>query len=70
MKKYYIDKNYVLGVITARQKTVSEIVKELGCSRVNFYAALNRAYTKPRSLFISKVITTLNLDEKLVWRDE
>ena len=70
MKKYYIDKNYVLGVITARQKTVSEVVRELGCSRVNFYAALNRVYTKPRSLFMSKVINVLKLDEKLVWGEE
>lgn len=69
-KKYYVDKNYVLGTLSARQKTVSDFVKEIGCSRVNFYQALNRAYTKPRSLFMSKIISALNLDERLVWQDE
>ena len=70
IKKYYVDKNYVLGCISARQKTVSEFVKELGCSRVNFYVALNKVYTKPRSLFISKVIAALDLNEILVWTEE
>lgn len=70
LKKYYVDKNYVLGTISAHHKTVSEFVKELGCSRVNFYVALNKAYTKPRSLFMSKVIEALKLNESLVWQDE
>ena len=69
-KKYYIDKNYVLGTIAAQQKTVSEFCKELGCSRVNFYVALNRGYKAPRSVFISSVINKLNLVESLVWTNE
>ena len=69
VKKYVIDKNYVLGVISARQKTVTEVAQELGFSRVNFYMALNKIYTKPRSLTISKVINYLDLDDRLVWSE-
>ena len=70
LKMYYVDKNYILGTISFKEKTVKEFCKELGCSRVNFYAALNRAYRAPRSLFISKVINTLGLNESLVWTKE
>ena len=69
-KIYYVDKNYVLGVISSKQKTVSEFCKEIGCSRVNFYAALNRGYRAPRSLFMSKVIKELDLLDSLVWSEE
>lgn len=67
---YYVDKNYILGTISAKQKTVSDFCRELGCSRVNFYVALNRGYKAPRSLFINKVIKKLDLIESLVWTKE
>ena len=69
-KLYYVDKNYILGSISAKQKTVSEFCKELGCSRVNLYMALNRGYRNPRSLFIGKVIKALELNDSLVWSQE
>lgn len=69
-KIYYVDKNLILGLISAQQKTVSQFCKELGCSRVNLYVALNKGYTKPRSLFMSKVIEALDIQDSLVWSEE
>ena len=69
-KIYYVDKELVLGTIMFQEKTVTNFCKELGCSRVNFYAALNRAYTKPRSPFMTKVIKKLGLQDNLVWSEE
>ena len=69
-KIYYVDKNLILGAINSKQKTVSQFCKELGCSRVNLYVALNKGYTKPRSLFMTKVIEALGLIDSLVWYEE
>ena len=67
MRKYCIDKNYVLGTISSKNLTVTDFCKKLGCSRVNLYMALNRSYRAPRSLFINKVIKELDLIDNLVW---
>lgn len=69
-KKYYVDKNYVLGNIAYKGKTVKEVVKALGCSRAYFYVAINRSYSRTDSSFIKKLIDLLKLNAALVWRDE
>ena len=69
-KKYYVDKNLILGTISYKGMNVKEFCKELGCSRVNFYVAINRTYLAPRSVFISKVVKKLGIDETLVWNKE
>ena len=70
MKKYYLDKNLILGTISFKEKTVSQFCKEIGVNRCNFYIYLNRGYKAPRSLFVSKVCNALGLKESLVWREE
>lgn len=69
MKKYYVNKDLILGTIYRVGKSVSEFVKELGCSRVNFYCALNRIYTRPRSHIITRIANLLKLDEQLIWSE-
>ena len=68
-KKYFVDKNYVLGVVSARQMTVKELARQMGCNRSFIYLALNRGYKAPRSVFISRLINLLDLDSKLVWSE-
>ena len=70
MSKYHVDKNYVLGTITYKGKTVSQFCKELGMNRTNFYKALNKEYRVPRSLVIAKVMKALDLSEDLTWEKE
>ena len=70
MKKYYVDKNYILGVLASKQKTVQGFCQEIGVKRCYFYYALNKGYKAPRSVFISKVASALKLDMAIVWRDE
>ena len=69
-RKYFVDKNYVLGVVSARQMTVKELARQMGCNRSFIYLALNRGYKAPRSVFISRLVNLLELDQALVWRDE
>ena len=68
--KYYINKNLILGTISANQKTVTDFVKEIGISRPRFYLALNAAYTKPRSRCISKIAKQLGISEVLIWQED
>ena len=69
-KKFYIDKNYVLGSIAFKGKTVKAVASELSVSRTYLYIALNRAYSKRESDFINKLIKLLDLNKSLVWRTE
>ena len=61
-KKYYVDKNYILGSIAAEQKTVQGFCEEIGVKRCYFYYALNKGYKAPRSVFISKISKALTCD--------
>lgn len=70
MGKYYVNKNLILGSITAKEKTVSDFCKENDIDRSQFYVALNRAYRAPRSVFITKVANALKLNVSLVWEAE
>lgn len=65
--KYSVNKDYVLGSISLKGLTVSQFCRDLGLNRTNFYIALSKSYSKPRSLVIGKVITALGLSESLVW---
>ncbi len=69
-KKFYVDKNYVLGSIAYKGKTVKSVAEDLKVSRVYLYTALNRAYSRKESAFIAKLSRLLDLNENLVWRDE
>lgn len=71
MKKlFFPNKDYILGTISLKQKTVGEFCKEVGVERANFYKALNHGYEAPRSRIISKVAKALNLVEGLIWTEE
>ena len=69
-KSYHVDKNYVLGVISSKDKTVSQFCKEIGMNRTNFYVAISKGYKAPRSLVISKIVRALDLNESLTWDKE
>ena len=70
MKKYVVNKDLILGSIFKQGFTVKDFcLNKLGCSRVNFYAALNRIYVKPRSQFMTKVINETGLPENLIWEE-
>ena len=69
MEKYFVNKNLILGTITAKGKSVSDFCKENGFDRTQFYQALNREYKKPRSVFIARVANALKLSLNLVWED-
>ena len=70
MRKYYLDKNLILGTIAFQEKTVSQFCKEIGVNRCNFYQYLNRGYTARRSIFVSKLCKALNIKENLIWEAE
>ena len=69
-KSYHVNKNYVLGVISSKGKTVTQFCKEVGMNRTNFYVAISKGYKAPRSLVISKIIRALDLSEGLTWDKE
>ena len=72
-KIYEVDKSFILGTVAAKGYTVTEFCKMLGCSRVNFYAAINRSYaSKGNAKFLKKVVAALDIDaaeDKLIWRN-
>lgn len=68
--KYTVDRNYILGTISAKNLKIKDVCCALNCSRVYFYVATTRTYESPRSLFINKVVDLLDLDKSLIWRDE
>lgn len=70
MKKYYVNKDFILGSISRKEMTISNFCKEINIERSNFYVALNKSYHAPRSRTITKVMIKLDLPESLVWREE
>ena len=69
MKKYFVDKNYILNAIAKEGKTVSQFCEEEGFCRNWFYHALRRSYEKPRSIFISRRASKLGLEDSLLWKE-
>ena len=68
MKKYYVDKNLILGSIM-RKVTVSQFCEDIKVDRAAFYRALDRAYRAPRSKIICRAAEKLGLLDSLIWRE-
>lgn len=69
-KKYYLNKDLILGAICSQNKTVSAFCEEVSINRCNFYQYLNRAYESPRSRVFTKIAKALDIPESLLWKEE
>lgn len=69
-KKYYVDKNLILGSIARQNKSVLQFCKEIGLKSSNFYVALDNGWRAPRSRVISKIANALGLSDSVIWTNE
>ena len=67
---YTLNKNYIIGMVSFKFRTISAYCRYKGYSRANFYTILNKPHMSKNVPTVVALKNDLDLDEALMWEDE